>query len=207
MERKELLQAAKISDGGTAGNTLDELEQSGFIRRYFPFGKVRRDAIYQLVDPYSLFYLVFVKDSKAEGDGAWLQLSKSPRWKAWSGYAFEYICRSHIESIKKQLSINGIYSEVSPWRSKAKTGGAQIDLLIDRSDRVINVCEMKFFNQPFSIDHAYAESLRNKLMVFREETGSNKTLFLTMITTFGLKNNAHSMQLVHDSLDMNALFL
>ncbi len=206
LSRRELLHAAGLPDGGAATATLDELEQSGFIRRYFPFGKTKRDALYQLIDPYSLFYLTFVKDSKAEGRGAWLAQSNSPRWRAWSGYAFEYICRYHIHSIKKHLGISGIYTEVSTWRSKQKAHGAQIDLLIDRSDRVISICEIKFSTKAFSITKEYAEKLRNKSAVFREETGTNKTLFLTMITTFGLKPNNYAGQLVNDALDMNALF-
>ncbi len=207
MERAELLKAAGLPLGGSSSATLDELEQSGFIRRYFPFGKTKRDALYQLIDPYTLFYLSFVKDSRADGQGAWIELSKSPRWRAWSGYAFEYICRYHINSIKKQLGISGIYTETSIWSGRASENGAQIDLIIDRSDRVINICEMKFSVNAFTINKAYAENLRNKLAVFREETGTKKTLFLTMITTFGLKQNEYAMQLVNDSLDMDALFL
>lgn len=207
LSRKELLAAAGLPDGGAASATLDELEQSGFVRRYFPFGKTKRDALYQLIDAYTLFYLTFVKDSKAEGAGAWLAQSNGPRWRAWSGYAFEHVCRYHIESIKKQLGISGIYTEVSNWRSQRSENGAQIDLLIDRSDRVINICEIKFSVKAFTVTKDYADNLRNKLAVFREETGTNKTLFLTTITTFGLNANEHSMQLVNDSLDMGALFL
>jgi len=207
LSRKELLNASGLTDGGSTSSTLEELEQSGFIRRYFPFGKTKRDALYQLIDAYTLFYLTFVKDSKAEGQGAWLSQSNSPRWRAWSGYAFEYVCRNHIDSIKKQLGISGIYTETSNWRSRESENGAQIDLLIDRSDRVINICEMKFSIKPFTITKEYAANLRNKLSVFRAETNTNKTLFLTLITTFGLNSNEHSTQLVHDSLDMGALFL
>ena len=206
MSRKALLAAAGLPDGGAASTTLEELEQSGFIRRYFPFGKIRRDALFQLIDQYSLFYLSFVRDSKAEGEGTWLQLCKSPRWRAWSGYAFENICWYHIKSIKKQIGISAIYTESAPWRSQNSEKGAQIDLLIDRSDRVINICEMKFSTKAFTIDKNYAENLRNKLAAFRDETNTNKTLFLTMITTFGLKPNQHSMQLVKESLDAGALF-
>jgi len=206
LSRKELLAAAGLADGGAATTTLDELEHSGFIRRYFPFGKTKRDALYQLIDPYTLFYLSFVHDTRAEGKGAWLQQSNSPRWRAWSGYAFEYICRYHIESIKKALGINGIYTEISNWRSKYSKDGAQIDLIIDRSDRVINICEMKFSTTPFTIDKAYAATLRNKITVFREESQTQKTLFLTMVTTFGIKPNEHAIQLVNESLDMSALF-
>ncbi len=206
LTRSALLAASKLPDGGSTSNILDELEQSGFIKRYFPFGKTKRDALYQLIDPYSLFYLTFVKDSKTEGQGAWLSQADSPKWRAWSGYAFEYICRYHIDAIKKRLGISGVYAEISDWRSQESEKGAQIDLIIDRNDRVINICEIKFSIDLFSITKTYSENLRNKLMAFRQETGTKKTLFLTMITTYGLKPNAYSQQLVNDALDMSALF-
>jgi uncharacterized protein len=206
LTRAELLVAAKLSDGGSTSNILDELEHSGFIQRYFPFGKTKRDALYRLIDPYSLFYLTFVKDAKAKGQGAWLAQADSPKWRAWSGYAFEYICCYHIDAIKKRLGISGVYTEISTWRSQKSEKGAQIDLVIDRNDRVINLCEMKFSVELFSITKTYSENLRNKLIAFRNETGTKKTLFLTMITTYGLKQNTYSQQLVNDALDMSALF-
>ncbi len=206
MVRKELLASAKLKDGGTATQILNELEKSGFIRRYFPFGKAKREVFYQLIDPFTLFYLTFVKSSKAEGQGAWLTQINNPKWRSWSGYAFEYICRYHIDAIKKELGISGVYTEISAWRSKETEKGAQIDLIIDRNDRVINICEIKFSIEKFTITKVYAENLSNKLSAFRVETGTNKTLFLTMITTFGLKANPYSQQLVNDNLDMNILF-
>jgi AAA+ ATPase superfamily predicted ATPase len=206
LTRKELLVLTKLADGGTTTNVLEELEQSGFIRRYFPFGKGKRDAFFQLIDPFTLFYITFVKDAKAEGQGAWLAQMNSPQWQAWSGYAFEYLCRYHIQGIKKQLGISGIYAEISAWRSQKSANGAQIDLIIDRSDRVINICEMKFSIKPYTITKSYADNLRHKLTTFRTETGTDKTLFLTLITAFGLKANEYSRQLVNDALTMEALF-
>jgi uncharacterized protein len=204
--RKEMLSLAGMKDGGTATQILDELEKSGFIRRYFPFGKAKREVFYQLIDPFILFYLTFVKDSKAEGQGAWLTQVNNPKWRAWSGYAYEYICRYHLDALKKELGISSVYTEVSAWRSKEAEKGAQIDLIIDRNDRVINICEIKFSIEKFTITKPYSENLQNKLSAFRLETGTNKTIFLTMITTHGLKENDYSQQLVNDSIDMNALF-
>ncbi len=132
--------------------------------------------------------------------------SVSPRWYAWSGYAFEYICRYHIEQIKKALGIAGVYTEVSAWRSQKSDDGAQIDLVIDRNDRVINICEMKFSIEPFAITKDYADKLQNKISVFRSETGTKKTLFLTLITANGLLSNEYSRRLVTVSLDLDALF-
>lgn len=206
MLRAELISKSGLPEGGSTSKVLDELEQSGFIKRYFPFGKSKRDTIYQLIDAYTLFYQSFIKDTKTEGEGAWLAQMGSPKWRAWSGYAFEFLCMYHVDAIKKHLGISGIYCEISAWRSQKSEKGAQIDLLIDRNDRVINVCEIKFSTEPFTITKSYAENLANKLSVFKEETGTQKTLFLTMITTFGLKPNEYSQRWVKDSLDMGALF-
>lgn len=207
LTRKDLISITKLSDGGTTTKILEELEQSGFIRHYLPFNKGKRDALFQLIDPFSLFYLTFVKDSKAEGEGSWLAQMDSARWHAWSGYAYEYVCRYHIKSIKKELGISGIYTEVSAWRSQKSEKGAQIDLIIDRKDRVINICEMKFSTEPFIITKSYADNLQHKLKTFKEETGTKKTLFLTLITASGLNPNQYSVRWVQDTMDMNALFL
>lgn len=206
LTRKDIMAGTKLADGGSLTRTLEELEQSGFIRKYLPFGKNKRDALYQLIDPYTLFYLTFVQDSKAEGEGIWLSQMDSPRWQAWSGYAFEYLCRYHIDGIKKGLGISGMYTEVSAWRSQTSEKGTQIDLIIDRKDRVINLCEMKFSTEPYTITKSYAENLRHKVAAFKEESGTTKTLFLTLIAAHGLKQNEYTLRHVQASLDLNALF-
>jgi len=206
LTRKELIKASHLPDGGALSNTLKELEYSGFIQHYIPFGKKSRGRIYRVSDPYSLFYQTFIKDSKAQGEGAWLSRIESPKWRSWSGIAFEYICLKHINQIKGSLGIRRVYTEISPWRSNKKEDGAQIDLLIDRNDRVINICEMKFSTSRYTITKAYAEKLRKKRLVFQEETETRKTLFLTLITTYGIKENEYARQLVNDEVTMDALF-
>ena len=206
MLRQELIEKAKLKSGGSTTAILDELEYSGFIKKYYPFGKTKRDTFYQLIDPFTLFYHAFIHDSKVTGDGAWLSQMDSPKWRAWSGYAFEFLCMYHIQGIKKQLGISGVYTEVSSWRSTKSSNGAQIDLLIDRNDRIINLCEIKSTKAPYAISHTDADNIANKIAVFREETGTQKTIFMTMITTFGLKRNEYSLRHVQCDLDMNALF-
>ena len=206
LSRKSLIKLAKLPNGGSTSKVLEELEQCGFIKKYLPFGKKLRSTLYQLTDPYSLFYLKFVRNSKAEGAGAWLMQMELPKWRAWSGYAFETICLYHIQQIKKQLGIKNVYTEVSAWQSQKAENGAQIDLVMDRRDRVINLFEMKFSENTYAITKKYSENLKNKINVFREETKTNKALFLTFITTFGLKTNQYSMGLVQDELTMDALF-
>ena len=206
LDRKTLLKLSNLADGGSSSEILDELIYSGFISKSVPFGKNKRDAVYRLSDPYSLFYLTFVRDSKAKGEGSWLAQLKSPKWRAWSGYAFEFICLHHVDQIKKHLGISGVYTEASPWKSKGLTDNVQIDLLLDRKDRIINICEMKFHEEKFTLSKVYADKLAQKISVFRQESGTNKTILLTLISTFGHTMNEYSLRYIQESLDMNALF-
>jgi hypothetical protein len=135
-----------------------------------------------------------------------MSMANSPNYKTWSGYAFENICLLHIPAIKRALGINGIYSENSAWRSHNKEENAQIDLLIDRKDGVISVCEMKFSNEEFTITKEYAEKLRKKISIFRTESKTKKSLFLTFITTYGVQKNSYFLGLVQNSLTLEELF-
>lgn len=164
--------------------------------------------MYRLTDEYSLFYLQFMEDKSKEGSGTWQHLSQTQTYKTWSGYAFENICLKHIPQIKKALSIAGVYSQSSSFFKKGTDTekGAQIDLLIDRNDKVINLCEIKFYLSELSLSADYANTLREKIRVFRDTTQTRKQILLTLITTFGLKPNQHSLGLVDQVLDMNDLF-
>jgi hypothetical protein len=209
LTRKEIIDACGLSSGGTATKLLEELVESGFITPYNPFDKNVKENIYKLSDEYSLFYLKFMDKARSTGAGTWLRLTESPSWKSWSGFAFEGICLKHTLQIKKDLSIAGVLTEDSVWRyiptSKSETG-AQIDLLIDRQDHCINICEIKFSLSEFTIDKAYSEKLKQKLNVFKERTKIKKTLFLTMVTTYGVKQNNYYTGLVNNEVTMDALF-
>lgn len=205
LQRDEIIKLAQIPNGGSATKVLEELEYSGFIRKYLPFNNKIRNSLYQLTDPFVLFYHQFMKNSKATGEGTWLSFSGTPLYKTWTGYAFENVCLLHIFAIKKALGINGIYSENASWRSKENE--AQIDLLIDRKDKVITVCEMKFSQEAFVITKDYADKLRQKLNVFKAESKTKKSVFLAMITTFGVQVNSHSLGLVQNSLLLDDLFV
>jgi AAA+ ATPase superfamily predicted ATPase len=201
LTRTEVIHLSKLPDGGGLTRILDELEESSFIRRYKSFGKKQKESLYQLIDNYSLFYLRFIKKVDRDEEHFWINLLETPAFYSWAGYAFEMVCLRHIYQIKQALGISGVQTSISTWRSP----GAQIDLLIDRKDQVINICEMKFSINPFNIDKKYAEILRNKMGNFRQVTDTKKALFLTMITTYGLDNSKYS-GLVQNSLDMNILF-
>lgn len=208
LTRKEIIEQSKLASGGTTTRLLNELIESGFVGIYLPFQKNIKEAIYKLADEYTLFYLKFMENSRATGPGTWVKKSASQSWKSWSGAAFESICLKHTYQIKYALGISGIFTEESSWRyAPGKTGkGAQIDLLLDRQDACINVCEVKFANTEFTIDKPYATELQNKLAVFKAKTKTRKTLFLTMITTYGAKENIYKTGLVQNEITMKNLF-
>ncbi len=205
--REEILNITNLPNAGSSTRVLSELEQSGFIRKYTPFGKKSRGSLYQLIDFYSLFYLRFIKENKSIDQEYWQSFYDTPGFRAWSGYAFEQVTLYHLAQIKKALGISGVLTSVSSWRSQLKEGGCQIDLVIDRRDQVINICEIKYSINPFRIDNKYAEEIRNKIGTFRAETKTRKSVFFTMITTFGLQDNPNSNSLVQNSITMDSLFL
>ncbi len=203
--RKEIIEDSKISDGGGLSTILNELEESGFIRKYIPFNKKSRDSLYQLIDFYSLFYINFIQNHQLTEKDFWLKAIDNPKHRAWSGYAYEQVCLYHLDQIKKGLGISGIITNTSSWRSKSSENAAQVDLVIDRRDQVVNLCEMKFSINKFEIDKKYDEVLREKIGVFKSETKTRKSVFMTMITTFGLQNNRFSGN-VQNELTMDVLF-
>jgi predicted AAA+ superfamily ATPase len=206
LTREEIIGITGFANAGSATRILAELEESGFIRKYTPFGRKQRNSLYQLVDQFSLFHLRFIKDHALSGQNNWLTYIDSPEYRAWSGYSFEQVCLYHLPQIKTALGISGVQTSASSWRSSHKDQGAQIDLVIDRRDQVINICEMKFSINQFTINKRYSEELRNKIALFREETKTRKSVFLTLITTFGLKSDPNSAGLVQNDLSMDSLY-
>jgi uncharacterized protein len=206
LTRDELIKLAKINNGGGTTSLLKELEECGFIRKYPAFGKKEKNHLYQLIDFYSLFYLTFIKNTNPIDENLWINGVDNPQFRTWSGYAFEMICLHHLKEIKQALGISGVFTNTSTWYSTDKANKAQIDLVIDRRDGIINVCEMKFSMKPFTIDKKYAEELRHKIETFREQTQTKKSTFLTMVTAFGVQKNEYSNALVQNTLSFNELF-
>ncbi len=144
----------------------------------------------------------FIRAHQGGGKGTWQRLAKSPAYVIWSGFSFETVCLKHIQQIKTALRIDAIYSTHSSWFNN----NAQVDLLIDRDDNVINLCEMKFYSAPFAFDKRYYHNLKNKIAELQRETGTRKNIFVTMVTTLGVVPNAYSAELVQNSLEMESLF-
>ena len=194
LSRSEISSTAGLPQNGVLTEMLRNLESSGFIRTNAFYGKKKKDMLYQLSDHYTLFYFRFLKSGTIKDEHYWSNSINLPSHYAWSGLSFELLCRDHIRQIKKKLEIGGVLSDESIWYGKGDEteSGAQIDLLIDRRDRVINICEIKFSNELFLIDKAYDAALRHKIAAFRDATGTKSNLMLTMITTYGVKKNMYS---------------
>ena len=188
MTRNELLDSGKTPAGKELTKCLNELEQCGFIRRYRNTTK-KNDFIFQLIDPFVLFHLTFIEGRDLD---SWLDILNTPSYFTWCGLSFERVCLLHVSQIKDVLGIRGISSNEYSWRSSRSTPGAQIDLIIDRKDDVMNICEMKYSQEEYTIDSQYEKNLLNKIDAFRTETKTKKALLPTMITLDGLKKNQYS---------------
>ena len=141
-----------------------------------------------------MFYMTFMETGKVT---SWMDFYKTPAYYNWCGLAFEKVCLLHTKQIKTVLGVSGVSSQEFSWRSEKTVPGAQIDLLIDRKDDVINVCEMKYSLEKFAIDAGYEEELLHKIESFREETRTGKALHLTMVTFSGLKQTSHKNEVVN----------
>lgn len=207
MTREEIIAATDKYSNGALSKVLDELEYCGFIRKYNGFDKKSKQAIYQLIDNYTLFYFKFIQQNENNDEHFWSASIDSAMHRAWSGLAFERLCMAHTQQIKVALGISGVLSNVYSWRKEADetSDGAQIDLLIDRNDQVINLCEMKYSLSEYAIDAEYEQKLRNKKSAFIDATNTRKAVHLTMVTTFGIKTNVHS-GIVQNEVKLDDLF-
>ena len=205
LTREAVLRGSGLSDGGGFTRILRELEQSGFIRRYNGYGKKKRDALYQLIDPFTLFHLRFIKGNETMTAPFWSAYSDDGGHRSWTGYAFEQVALAHIDQIKRKLQIGGVLTRQYAWRSTNAKPGVQIDLVIDRNDGVINLCEMKYCRDEYEIDSAYSRQLQRRVEVFRRETSTKSALHTTFVTTYGLVRNEHSAQ-VQSEVTMMDLF-
>lgn len=200
MTRKEIVNATGLSDNGALSTVLEELEHCGFIRLYEPFDsthkttgkRLKSNMTFQLMDFYTLFYYKFIMNNRYHDSSFWSATYNSPVHNAWCGLSFERLCLSHLRQIKYALGISGVQTIACSWRSTSPERRAQIDLLIDRKDETVNICEMKFARGQFTIDQSYEKELKHKIDSFTSATGTKKSIILTMITTFGIRQNTHS---------------
>lgn len=214
LSREEVLKVSKLSDNSDFSKAIQELEQCGFIRKYTTIGKKNKDSIYQLIDNYTLFYFDFICENVNRDEHFWTSQVSTSLHYGWAGRAFECVCMQHINQIKESLGFSAVISSVHAWHFKGKTDpasgktirkGAQIDLLIDRNDDTINMCEIKFTQTPYTITKEEDERIRNRKETFIHETGTAKSVLVTMITSYGLTPGGYTDD-IHCQLTMKDLF-
>ncbi len=188
MLRTELALCQGLTDGAGLTKVLGELEECGFIQKSKNISKDKSGFLYRIIDPFVLFSHTFLKE---KGIDSWTKFYKTAAYYSWRGLAFETVCMWHVPQIKAALGISGVSTNECSWKSKQKKGGAQIDLLLDRKDDVINICEMKFSDEEYEIDANYEEELWHKVEVYRTEMNSSKAIHITLVSASGLKKNEH----------------
>ena len=207
LTREEIVKLGRLSSNGKLSRIIQELEWCGFIRTYKRIGQKKKDAIIQLTDLYTLFYYQVIRQGSGD-DQYWSHHLLSGRLNSWMGRAFERVCLWHIPQIKDALGIEGIACNVYSWyvRGTDSAKGAQIDLLLERADNVISLCEMKFAEDDYSISSAEGENLRRRRTRFIEETGTKDAVQYVLVTTYGLSQGKHS-HLIQRTITMDKLFL
>ena len=194
MTRLELIETLDISTTGRLSEILKTLEASGFIRSYRSYGAKKKNAIYQLTDPFTLFHFRFLETPSTD-EHFWSSTLSSPAQAAWRGLAFERLCLLHLPQVRRALGVGSIHVEAYGWSFKGDEtypDGVQIDLVLERADNVINICEMKYSANVYAIDKAYDSALGRKIATFAGVTGTRKAIHLTLVTANGLLRNQYS---------------
>lgn len=200
MTRDELVKEGGITSNGKLTRTLEDLTECGFIKRIPSYGGKAKDDLIQLVDNFTIFYYKYMKENLNNDEHFWSNSYNSTIRSAWTGLAFERVCFQHIPQIKQAMGIAGVAIQCYSWKAKgdALSSGTQIDMVLDRRDNIINICEMKFSKGEYTITKDYAMALNNKVERFIESTKNKKTILLTMITTNGVVHNEYWNQIQCD---------
>lgn len=198
MRRDEILKSQGLTSGGQISKSINELIESGFVEQYRYHRNNRRTTLYRISDEFCLFHLQFIAPFKGN---RWTQVFNKKEYETWTGYAFEMICHKHVQSVKKAMQCNQIQSQNYSWSNQE----AQVDLVIDRNDNIVNLIEIKFYNDVFSVDTHYAAKLRNKQTAFQTATSTKKGVNTVMLTTWGITGK-HAVGLVTENLTMDCLF-
>ncbi len=207
MTRPEIAKAARLSDNGALTKYLEELGQCGFIRRYAAFGKLNKDSLFQLMDNFTLFHYTFLSATGQTRIRSWAKSVDSHLHSTWAGLAFEHLCLLHLPQMKVALGISGVESDGYSWRGTTPDGkGVQIDLLIDRADRVVNLCEMKWSKDPYALTNDDIESLSRKREALKTVDERGKSIFITLVTTSGLVRNSQWND-IQSEINLDDLFV
>lgn len=204
-------ESTNLSSGGSAKQKLRDLEEAGFIISFLSYGHKKKGIYYRLIDEYINFYLKWIepykKSTKKIGKASWVDLRALSSWKSWAGYAFETVCMTHIEQIRHALNLNST-AIASSWRYQGKknTEGVQIDLLFNRSDDSITLCEIKYTDKPFKIDKECYNDLQKKIEVYKKITKTKKEIFLAIISSSGVEPSLYSEEGISKVVTLDDLF-
>ena len=137
----------------------------------------------------------------------WTNSLNTPTYNTWLGLAFERLCLQHVQQIKHGLSIGGVICDVYSWTAKAsdENKGAQIDMLIDRKDGIIDICELKYSAGEYHLNSEEEERIANKCHRFIEDYPTTKAVHVALITT-NKKPIENNSDFVQNILIMNDLF-
>jgi len=207
LSRSDIILKSKVEAGGPYTRAMEDLLMSGFVDEIVPFGKRKRGATYRLMDEYSIFYHKFIFPNRKKDKDIWTTISNSQKYRIWTGFAFETVCHRHVNEIKNALGIAGVFTEHYSFRmkgDKSKTG-LQIDLILDRKDDAINLCECKYYNDDVTISKDYATKLRQRRQGFIHKVGTKKSVFNTLITSYGITKNAYYHDVVDQHLSVSDL--
>lgn len=208
LERSALKDAASVKSNSSFDKAVEELELSGFISRAYPYGRKKRGVIYRLIDEFSIFYHRYRKGHDVYDPDYWPRVAESQSFKIWLGHAFERLARKHTPQIKEALRISGVFTTVSTLNIPKEDDhkGCQVDLLIDRQDDAINLCEMKFHSENFTINEDYHDKLRYKKHRFINFTKTKKRIIITMVTNHPVERNKWFLGTVDATVLLNDLF-
>ena len=208
MTREELVKRSELDGNGKTTRVLDDLQECGFIKKIPTYG-LKTQATYKLIDNFTLFYQKFVKETGTNDEQFWSHSYQSPLHRTWVGLAFERVCFQHIPQIKTALGISGVVTNVYSWRigpsMEGARDGAQIDMLIDRADNMVNICEMKFSKNEYVVTQDDATSMANKAERFCQTVGHGKSISLTMVTVNGIAKTGYWGD-IHNSITAEDLF-
>jgi hypothetical protein len=210
LNRIDLSKKSRVELGGPLSRTLEDLTLTGFVIELYPFNKKKQGTVFRLSDEFSVFYHKFIAPNKKSKMGMWQILSKSQSYKIWVGHAFESLCIRHINNIKKALHINKVYTELSSMRhhdNRGTEGGFQIDIILDRSDKTVNLCECKYYSDPFVMSKQYATSVIKRKEQFIDVTKTKKNVLNTFISNQLPKSNIYFDEAFDNAVTLDALFI
>ena len=178
----------------TIERIVEDLVACGFLLKQEPIARTKGNGghLYFLIDSYSIFYIYWIHNKPTTSDDEfWIKQIDTPNWNSWKGYAFESICLMHEKTIKELLGISGMKADAYGW-----AGAKQIDLILDRSDDCINIFELKFYKEKYSISSEYLADIESKIKAFKMSTKTKKSIIPVMITSYGCVHNEHYKSII-----------